>query len=222
MAHVPTLNCQNRDGILRAVRMSHAYVPINDERFMMHARTQRGLGHLGHAHVGASATREQIQEGVLGELISYVDSLPKVKDSVQGFADLGLASVADSHVVFWEYDGFVVWNESKAITFDERFTHLERDGRYSVQVFLDRPLRAEEPYWPSELQQQGLTQLALCVPEGNCAVRQRAVSFQKSRCAHNGFRQWGPALPVEELETCMDEAWAELNCREGPYPLQPR
>ena len=43
------------------------------------------------------------------------------------------------YIVFWEYDGFVVWDESKAIAFDKRFAHLERDGHYSVQVLLDRP-----------------------------------------------------------------------------------
>ena len=63
IAHVPALNCcANKNGSYRVVRMSHSYVPINDERFTMHARTQRGLGHLGHAQVGARATRDQIRE----------------------------------------------------------------------------------------------------------------------------------------------------------------
>ena len=220
IAHVPVLNCfRNKNGTYRVVQMSHSYVPINDERFMMHARTQRGLGHLGHAHVGARATRDQIREGVLGELISYLDWLPKVKDSVEGYAALGLASVADSHIVFWEYDGFVTWDESRAITFDERFTHLERDGHYSVEVFLDRPLRAEEPYWPSELQQQGLTKLAFC-GLGNCVVRQMAVCFEKCHHRHSGAHSWQPALTPEDLETLMDEAWAELNYKEGFYPFE--
>jgi len=127
IAHVPVLNCwQNKNGTYRVVRMSHSYVPINDERFMMHARQLRGLGHLGHAHVGARATQEQIREGVLGELISYLDHLPKVKDAVEDYEAKGLGPVANSHIVFWEYDGFVVWDETRAITFDERLTSRAR------------------------------------------------------------------------------------------------
>jgi hypothetical protein len=210
IAHVPVLNCwQNKNGTYRVVQMSSSYVPINDERFMMHARQSRGLGHLGHAHVGPRATQEQIQQGVLGELISYLGHLPKAKDAVEGYEEKGLGSVANSHIVYWEYDGFVVWDETRTITFDERLTHLERDGRYSVQVLLDRPLRDPEPYWPSELQHMGLTQHAYKVPEGNCVVSQMAVCFQKCR-QYAGRREWEPALTPKELELWMDEAWYEL------------
>ena len=87
----------------------------------------------------------------------YLQSLPKVRDVVPNPGDVP----GDAVVVSKHYEGALIWDETRPLRFNERITHRENDGHYSVPGRLDRltnrPLRVPNPHFYDELRHVGLT-----------------------------------------------------------------
>ena len=129
----------------------------------------------------------------------------------------------DAIVVSKHYEGALIWDETKPLRVNERITHRENDGHYSVTVRLDRllnrPLRAENPHFHDELRHVGLTPLAY-KSLGNCVASQLAVCLQTCSQNHAGKRTWNLPYTVEFIEEQMDEAWLQLGYQIGEFPYE--
>ena len=142
----------------------HKHVPITDQRVLDYAsslgRDAAMVAALPYALVGARAADDHIKGQLRAQVEQYLLSLPKVRDVFPDHGDVP----GDAIVVSKRYEGALIWDETKPLQFNERITHREKDGHYSVTVRLDRllnrPLRAPNPHFHDELRHVGPTPLA--------------------------------------------------------------
>ena len=167
-------------------------------------------------------SEETVLQRASDQVTSWIRSKPTVR-SYFAFAELrGLEGYLDHRLVrVRHYGAIFLYDPTRSLRGDERVTRVQ-EGRMEAQ--LDRPLRDQQPYWPSYLDHVGLTPFAYSVPgRKNCLVEQLHLCLERRTTPKRNSdgdikrgsdgrpaKSWVTRFTLQEVEASMDAAWEQL------------
>jgi len=201
------------------------YLPLTAETF----RTEVDAGReeydakyfaLGKVPYNGRSAQHEIEEASRAKVLEWIGAKQTVGERFNNYPDeRGLGPYKDMKIVMSQYTGFYVYDSSRSILYDARASHMER-GRLDVALLFDRPLRAQQPYVPSDLEHiKGICSQAFYLPKGNCVVEQLWRCLKTKTRVGKRKKGWTNLLNKQEVEADMDEAFKELGFQSGELPF---
>ena len=200
------------------------YLPLQAETFRFEVDAGREQDDpeyflLGLVPYNGRSTQEEVESASRQNVSNWINKKPTVAELYPHAEQRGLGPFAGLKVIMRQYAGFYVYDSSRPILYDERVSHVER-GELDVSMLFNRPLRAERPYVPPDLQHiQGLCGQAFYLPKGNCVVEQLWRCLKWRRRLPTGKTGWAQFLSKDQVEADMTQAFEELGFRSGEYPF---
>ena len=200
------------------------YLPLTAETYRLEVDAGREQDDatyfaLGLVPYNGRSAQHEVEDASRKKVEEWINTKAAVAHIYPHAEQRDLGPYKDLKVVMRQYKGFYAYDTSRTILYDERVSHAKRSG-LDVALLFDRPLRAQQPYVPPDLEHiKGVCSEAFHLPKGNCVVEQLWRCLKTRVRAGKKKREWRNLLTKHEVEADMDEAFAELGFQSGEPPF---